>query len=575
VNQWSNYHLGEFFAAVCAVQDEQSAVMTAVERATEALEAEIGGVLRDGRVENAWGTDLDRLEALFADGSRPALIDVPGVGKLHVAVAGFGTEYGGALMVARAGDPLAPEERQLLQAMAQSVGLTLHNIMLLSAERRLREEREREAAERLALLESLHAARHDSLTALPTRVLFLEVLEEKLSGASPVSILFIDLDRFKAVNDSLGHAAGDELLGHVAARIRGCLRPCDVGARLGGDEFAVLLDDTTAEEAVPVAWRLIESIRMPFRITGKDVFVGASIGVATCHDGSDPAELLGNADVAMYRAKKDGPGKVAVFAPQMHAEALAHLTMSGDLQRALALGEFRVQYQPLIRLATGAIAGVEALVRWHRPDGTRALPEDFLPTAEENGLIADIGSWVLHTAGRQAALWRRTMPELTLSLNVSGRQLTDPRFAVEVERMLSRSGLPPALVTLEFAESVLMSDPTTAVACLADLKDLGVAVAIDDFGVGQSSLSYLQRLPVDEIKIDQAFVRRREPGARDVAVVRALVGLARRLGLRTVVEGIETEGQRLAMRRLGCELGQGHHLARPVYAEELFTPLAA
>ncbi|GIE97375.1 putative bifunctional diguanylate cyclase/phosphodiesterase [Paractinoplanes rishiriensis] len=576
MNHWSTHQLTEFFAAVCAAQDEETAAGMAVERATEILEAEIGAVVLDGRVRRAWGVERDHLAEALAGAPSLRAIRVPGLPEMCVSTAAFGSEYQGELMVARTGDQLDPEERQLLQAMAQSLGLALHNIMLLSAERRLREEREREAAERFALLESLREARHDSLTALPTRVLFLEMLSERVRVPAPASVLFIDLDRFKAVNDSLGHAAGDELLGHVAARIRGCLRPGDAGARLGGDEFAVLLGDTTAEDAVPVAWRLIESIRRPFRIAGKDVFIGASIGIATHSTaGTDPAGLLDNADVAMYRAKKDGPGKVVVFAPQMHAEALARLTLSGDLQQALALGEFRLQYQPLIDLATGLPAGVEALVRWHRPDGRYTLPGDFLPAAEENGLIVDIGNWVLHTACQQTAQWRRSTPDLTLNVNISGRQLTDPGFPGEVERMLRRSGLPAAAVTLELAESVLMGNPEEALPHLAGLKSLGVGVAIDDFGVGHSSLSYLQRLPVDEIKIDRAFLRRPEPTTRDLAVVRAIVDLAHALRLRTVVEGVETEAQRVAMHRLGCDLGQGHHLCRPLHPEELAVPVAA
>ena len=577
MNHWSTHQLTEFFAAVGSSRDERSATTVAMERASEVLEAEVGAVLIGGRVEVAWGVRSADLDLALANGPDDGTIDVAGLDELHVASARFGASHRGDLLVARAGEPLSPEERQLLQAMAQTLGLALDNITLLSAERRLREEREREAAERLALLESLREARHDSLTGLPTRVLFLEMLEEKVRADTPTSVLFIDLDRFKAVNDSLGHRAGDELLGHVAGRIRHCLRPADVGARLGGDEFAVLLDDTTADEAVPVAQRLIESIRRPFPIAGRDVFIGASIGIATHCDAApaDPGDLLGNADVAMYKAKKEGPGKVVVFAPQMHAEALTRLTMTSDLQRALEHDEFRLQYQPLVRLADGTTAGVEALVRWRRPDGRYVAPADFVPMAEENGLIMDIGRWVLRTAGTQAARWRRTMPDLHLNINVSGRQLTDPGFAADVQGMLADCRLPPTAVTLELTESVLMNDPKGAIDCLTDLKALGVGLAVDDFGTGYSSLSYLQRLPVDELKIDQAFIAHAEPTVEDLAVIRAVVELARALRLRTVIEGVETEAQLVAMRRLGCDLGQGFHLCRPADPERLLTPVAA
>ncbi|MFC7535142.1 putative bifunctional diguanylate cyclase/phosphodiesterase [Actinoplanes sp. GCM10030250] len=574
MNHWSTHQLTEFFAAVCSSRDERSAIAVAVERATEVLEAEVGAVLRDGRVEAAWGFEPGET---LTDG--PTL-NVPGLGEVHAASARISNVANAAMVLGRAGDPLDAQERQLLQAMAQCLGLALQNITLLTAERRLTEEREQKAAERLALLESLREARHDSLTGLPTRVLFLEMVGSAGGG----SVLFIDLDRFKAVNDSLGHRAGDELLGHVAARIRACLRPQDAAARIGGDEFAVLLGGTTPDRAVPVARQLIESIKRPFRIAGRDVFIGASIGIAAglssgIAAGCDAGEVLGNADVAMYRAKKDGPGKVVVFEPHMHAEALARLTLSGDLQRALELGQFRLQYQPLIRLGTGAAAGVEALVRWQKPGQGYVSPADFVPMAEETGLITALGRWVLFTAGEQAARWRRTMPDLGLNVNVSGRQLTDPQFVSDVELMLVECGLPPDAVTLELTESVLMDDPATAIACLTELRRLGVAVSIDDFGTGYSSLSYLRSLPVDELKIDRAFISRAEPSVEDLAVVRAVVELARTLRLRTVIEGIETEHQRRAMRRLGCDLGQGYHLCRPMHPEDvlpaLMPPLAA
>ncbi|GLW30370.1 putative bifunctional diguanylate cyclase/phosphodiesterase [Actinoplanes regularis] len=570
MNHWSTHQLTEFFAAVCAPQQEHAAIMVAVERAAEVLETEVGAVLRDGRVLVSWGTGRDQLEAVLDGTERPATLAVPGIGELHVTTARFNP--GGALLVARMNEALDPEERQLLQAMAQTLELALTNISLLSAERALREEREREVAERVALLDSLREARQDPLTGLPTRMLFLEMLAEQLDRDSATSVLFIDLDRFKAVNDSLGHRAGDELLGLVAARIRGCLRPSDTAARIGGDEFAVLLNDCEAHQAVPVAQRLIDAVKLPFPLAGQEVFIGASIGIAA-GPGAAPGEILGNADVAMYRAKQDGAGRVVLFDPQMHAEALARLTLNGDLQRALALGEFRLQYQPLFRLDSGQPVGVEALVRWQNPDRGYVSPADFVPMAEETGLITDLGRWVLNTAGRQAAAWRRTQPDLGINVNVSGRQLTDPQFASDVERMLSDTRLPPDAVTLELTESVLMSDPKAAIACLRDLQDLGVDVSIDDFGTGYSSLSYLQRLPVDELKIDRAFISRQSPTTADLAVVRTIVELARTLRLRTVIEGIETEAQRNAMQVLGCDLGQGYHLCRPVHPESLLTGL--
>ncbi|WP_045748370.1 putative bifunctional diguanylate cyclase/phosphodiesterase [Actinoplanes rectilineatus] len=555
MSDWSARRLTAFFAAVCEQAGEQAAFTVAAEQAAETLAGEIGAVLRNGLVAAGAGSFSSGAggfssgagsealgAALAAAGDRP-LLHLDGR-ELHLASARFGPV---TLLVARAAEPFASRERQLLQAMAQSLVLALHSRTLTGGGRQ----------------------RHDALTGLPTRAAFLATLDQRLRTDGPVSVLFVDLDRFKAVNDSLGHPAGDELLGLVAARIRGCLPSDATAARLGSDEFAVLLPDATTDEALPVAYRIVDAIRQPFPVRGHDVFVGAGIGVATASSGTSAGDLLGSADIAMDRAKQAGAGQVVVYAPHMHTEALARLTLDGDLQRAVELGEFRLQYQPLFALATGEATGVEALVRWQSSQRGYVSPGDFVPMAEENGLIRDIGRWVLDTAGEQAVRWRATMPELTLNVNVSGRQLTDPVFAEDVERILARRGLPASAVILELTESVLMSDPRAAIACLSDLKALGVGVSVDDFGTGYSSLSYLRRLPVDELKIDRAFLSRAEPTREDLAVVRAVVDLARTLRLRTVVEGIETEFQRQAVRALGCDLGQGYHLCRPVHPEDV------
>jgi EAL domain-containing protein (putative c-di-GMP-specific phosphodiesterase class I) len=287
--------------------------------------------------------------------------------------------------------------------------------------------------------------------------------------------------------------------------------------------------------------------------------------------------LLNNADVAMYRAKKDGPGMVVFYEQFMHTEALDHLSLRGDLQKALDADEFRLQYQPLIHLDTGEVAGVEALIRWHSPTRGLVSPIDFIPIAEESGIIVDIGQWVLETSAAQVASWRRDLPDLTLNVNVSGHQLVHPRFADNVMRALAVAGLPSSAVTLELTESVLMSDPIRAVAALTSLRQLGVQLSIDDFGTGYSSLAYLRELPVHELKIDRAFIARAELTAEDLALVRTIVQLGQILGLRVVAEGIENAAQLAALRTLGCALGQGFHLCRPADATDLpsFLELSA
>jgi diguanylate cyclase (GGDEF)-like protein len=417
------------------------------------------------------------------------------------------------------------------------------------------------------------------VTGLPNRGLFLKIFNRVLAGrggaTEPTSVLFIDLDRFKAVNDSLGHEAGDQLLAAVAGRIRGCVRASDTTARLGGDEFAVLLHNSPIEAALAVGERIITAVKEPFRISGRDVFIGASIGVAITREPSASSDsLLNKADVAMYRAKKEGPGRVVVYEPHMHTQALNYLSLRGDLQRALQEHEFRLQYQPLVRLDSGETAGVEALVRWHSPSRGLVSPVDFIPIAEESGLIVDIGQWVLETSAAQVAAWRRTHPDLTLNVNVSGHQLVHPRFAANVTRALAVAGLPSSAVTLELTESVLMSDPEAAVASLSSLRELGVQLSIDDFGTGYSSLAYLRELPVDELKIDRAFIARAELTGEDLALVRTIVELGHILGLRVVAEGIENAAQLEALRRLGCSYGQGYHLCRPADPADLPAILA-
>jgi diguanylate cyclase (GGDEF)-like protein len=720
VSNWATHQLTEYFTAVNASADEASAIAGAVERAAEMVEAEAGAVVLDDTVHGAWGFGPSVPEpGLIAVHQGARQLSVPGLGELQAVRSSLGRDNDGTLIVARLDEEFSPEERQMLQGMAQVLGLALRSIRVLAGERRLRADREREAenartrqrlvetlltiqraisnrrplpeildavtggaaallggatvalmlaeggrgrrlvaastsgesgdveramaeareamdtaavrirpldedypdkgtiisapvrvtgemagslvaqlagaaeqygeqrdqlaafAQQVSLaltdaqtVEAVREAHHDPVTSLPNRALFLKIFKRVLASRSmvtdPTSVLFIDLDRFKAVNDSLGHEAGDQLLAAVATRIRGCVRASDTAARLGGDEFAVLLHDSPVEAATAVGERIIASVKEAFRIAGRDVFIGASIGVAVSRSADEKSDaLLHNADVAMYRAKKDGPGVVVAYEPYMHTEALNYLSLRADLQNALQEGEFRLQYQPLVRLATGEPTGVESLIRWHSPTRGVVSPLDFIPIAEESGLIVDIGQWVLETGAAQVAAWRRSFPDLTLNVNVSGHQLVHPRFADNVLRALAVTGLPSSAVTLELTESVLMSDPERGVASLAALRELGVQLSIDDFGTGYSSLAYLRELPVAELKIDRAFVARAELTPEDLALVRTIVELGHILGLRVVAEGIENAAQLDALRRLGCALGQGYHLCRPADPADL------
>ena len=596
---WSTHLLTEYFTAVNEAEDEGRAVRNAVERATEMVEAEVGAVVRDGLVLGAYGFGSSVPEPGLLDvAAGQGLLDVPGLGELHAVASTLGGENADALIVARLDEPFLPQERQMLQGMAQVLGLRLRSIRVLAAERHLRAEKEQQAtsaqtrqrlvetlltiqraisgrrplpeildavtcgaadlldgatvalmlagsgpdrrltvastcggtapmaqdaaraamaggtvvvrpecggtvmaapvqvtgemagslvaqvkgdhfvehrdqlaafAQQVSLaltdartVEAVREAHHDPVTGLPNRALFLKIMQRVLASrattSDPTSVLFVDLDRFKAVNDSLGHEAGDQLLALVAGRLRGCVRASDTTARLGGDEFAALLHDSPIENAAAVGERIVAAIAEPFRVAGREVFIGASVGIAISRAASERCdELLHQADVAMYRAKKEGAGRVLVYEPFMHAEALDHLGLRGDLQRALREGEFRLQYQPLFRLADGVPVGVEALIRWHSPTRGFVSPVDFIPIAEEFGLIVDIGQWVLETSATQVARWRRDFPELKLNVNVSGHQLVHPRFADRVMRALAIAGLPSSAVTLELTESVLMS----------------------------------------------------------------------------------------------------------------------
>jgi len=727
---WSVHQLTEYFDAVTSQETETDAVRVAVERAVETFGADLGALVRDGDVLACVGLGRGEppVDALARAVDGTTVVDVAGLGLLHAVAAHLYDDRSGHLVVARADEEFTGEERQLLLSMASVLGLALRSLRTLQAERRLRNEREQEATERLRLLdtlgqrqrlleslltiqraishraplqtvldavttgaaallndafvalvlneplgdririvssaapaddiddhdalvmaaaadsvaidgvvtrvsadgaanckaiaapvhiegetigslvtvvlpdtpdvddrremlaafaeqaslaltdartvEAMRDAYHDSVTGLPNRSLFLDRLNQALrNGArmgTEVTVLFIDLDRFKDVNDSLGHAAGDELLAWVAGRVREALREDDTAARLGGDEFAVLLERTVGCDAGQVvAGRITRALLEPIRLVGREVFAFASIGIASS-DGSvrTADELLRNADVAMYRAKRSGTRTALVYDPSMHTETMDVLELGSDLYHAVARGELHLQYQPVINLRSGKAVSVEALVRWDHPARGLIAPNTFIPIAERNGVIVEIGQWVLGTSCTQAAAWRASsLPDLRISVNVSARQLDDPAFAGMVTEVLSQTSLPPEALTLEVTESVLMHDPLRIIDRLSPLKALGVRLAIDDFGTGYSSLASLQHFPADQLKIDKAFIDTIETSVEGSAIVRTVVELARTLRMETVAEGIETEQQYATLRALSCDLGQGFHFAPPLRAE--------
>ncbi len=427
-------------------------------------------------------------------------------------------------------------------------------------------------------LDAVRQAFHDALTGLPNRALFLDRLEHALArarrGQTALAVLFVDLDRFKLINDTLGHAAGDELLVQASQRLRATVREADTPARFGGDEFAILLEDNeNTPDATHVAQRVIDTLQAPFNVGGREVFVSASVGIATSHAGQeDAAELLRNADVAMYRAKHQGSGGYHIFEPGMRVALLERLELEADLQRAVEQQEFTLVYQPIMSLDAPAMSGFEALVRWSHPTRGLVSPMDFIPLAEEAGLILPIGRWVLHQACQQAARWQLEYlsdPPRTVSVNLSARQLQQAGLVDEIADALAASRLDPGCLILEITESVLIQDTEATIAKLGELKGLGVRVAIDDFGTGYSSLSYLRQLPIDILKVDKSFIDGVQESPEASAVARAIIRLGRTLSLQTVAEGIEEPTQLDALRKMHCDLGQGYLFAKPLSSAEL------
>ncbi|MEA2336767.1 MAG: hypothetical protein QOE82_774 [Thermoanaerobaculia bacterium] len=432
----------------------------------------------------------------------------------------------------------------------------------------------RDVTERKRVEEQIeYQAYHDALTGLPNRRLFRDRLTVALAHArrlkNPLAVMFLDLDRFKVVNDTLGHSTGDELLKAIAARLQASLREEDSIARMGGDEFTVLLADLkTPDDAAKIAQKVLDTVALPLQIDGTELFITTSIGIALFPSDGDTAELLlANADHAMYRAKDAGRNSYQLFTPAMNSRALERLSLENDLRHALDRGELQLYYQPQINIASGRVTGVEALLRWNRPGFGLVAPKDFIPIAEETRLIVPIGEWVLREACRQAKEWQGDRAEgLRMAVNLSPRQFQHSDLPQLIASALERSGLAPGNLELEITESLAMQNTSRTISTLHRLRDMGVQIAIDDFGTGHSSLNYLRSFPIDSVKIDQEFVQEIEGSAPDRAIVSAVIGMARGLRLRVTAEGVETDRQLAFLREQGCEEVQGFLFGEPVPA---------
>jgi diguanylate cyclase (GGDEF)-like protein len=474
-----------------------------------------------------------------------------------VLIQGKGQPYGVLAAASYALHDFSQGDVDFMQAIA--------NVLANAIERRRAEE------------QTQHEALHDPLTGLPNRSLFLDRLEHALSVTarreSSVAVLFLDLDQFKLVNDSLGHAAGDELLSSVAPRLEQALRPGDTVARFGGDEFAVLAEDIGSERgATRIAERIAESLSRPFVLRDREHFVSASIGISIGTGSEQPEALIRDADSALYRAKERGRGGYEIFDEVMRSRVIEHMQIENDLRRAIQRGELELYYQPVIRLHSGAVVSMEALLRWNHPERGMVGPLSFIPVAEESRLIIPIGRWVIEQACRQVAAWQQLKPDqapMSVAVNISARQLADPELISHIEGSVRANRIDPSTLWLELTETAVLEDTDFVERSLRQLKGLGLRLVLDDFGVGFSSLGYLKRLPLSLIKLDRSFVENVPENAHDAAIVRAVCQMAGTIGIGVVAEGVETEEQVRAARDLGCGYAQGFHFARPMPADEV------
>ena len=475
-------------------------------------------------------------------------------------------------------DLLDPATRPARETLALVVLVVLAGLAVAYQKLLLAENRRLEAI-RLRAVQAEHRAYHDALTGLPNRYLLFDRLEIALARArrlgSGLAVLFLDIDRFKVVNDTLGHSVGDRLLRDVAERLSRYVRKGDTLARLGGDEFTVLLETVPhAEDAVKVARKLREVLKEPFLLDGRELYVTTSTGISVYpEDGADVESLLKSSDIAMYRAKQQGGDSFHLFQAEMNARAEERLNLESSLRKALALGQFALQYQPMVETATRRVVGCEALLRWRHPERGLLLPGEFIELAELTGVILEVGPWVLREACREATAWKADGPPLSVAVNLSARQFLDQSLVQQVESVLAETGLAPERLELEITESLAMQNAEITAATLQKLRSLGVRLSIDDFGTGYSSLSYLKRFPIDTLKVDRSFVRDIERAPGDATIAATIVAMARILGLRVVAEGVEEEAQLEVLKRLDCDFAQGYLFGAPLWPERLRASL--
>lgn len=452
------------------------------------------------------------------------------------------------------------EEAQLRAAVAEATNQKL--------EKEIFERKQAEA-------QLLHNAFHDALTSLPNRALFLKRLERALMRTSigktcATAVLFLDLDRFKLLNDSFGHLVGDRLLRAIAQRLENCLRDGDLVARFGGDEFTILLENVKDTSVViQIAQRVQKELARPFILTGHEVYTSTSIGIALSCDGCEqPEDILRNADIALYQAKNLGRAKYSVYDITMHAQTVALLQLETDLRRAIEHQDFHLHYQPIVSLVDGKLLGFEALVRWQHPQRGIISPAEFIPVAEETGLIVPLGKWVLLEACHQLRRWQIQFPAqkefLTMSVNLSVKQFLQPDLVLQITQILQQTGLDASRLKLEITESAIMEDSELAAATLLQLKALGIQLCIDDFGTGYSSLSYLHRFPLDVLKIDRSFISNMKGDRQNLEIVQTIVTLARTMNMAVIAEGVETSEQQAFLKALNCEIGQGYFFSKPL-----------
>ncbi|MFM7313046.1 MAG: putative bifunctional diguanylate cyclase/phosphodiesterase [Cyanobium sp.] len=543
---WSLHLLSEILSAFSTEDPEN--LRNVVNRVAEAVEAEVAAIIAGDRLRvgiGLAGQERERLESVIL--GRPRELSI-GAGRLNL----YWAPIGGSdlLVVGRLAEPFDIEERSLLRAMARSIELSLRMLEAISAERQAR-------------LDASHQARHDPLTGLPNRVLVLERLERwtTRSPADPdggMAVLFIDIDRFKWVNDAHGHAAGDELLVHVSRILQRSVRRDDLVGRLSGDEFIVI--SRTVSAAAELAQRIITAIRRPVQVAGTELSHSASVGICFSEPGDSASLLIENADMAMYHAKAMGRGRFALFQPSMREQARERLALEEALRHAVSNGEMHAYLQPIVRLKDRRLVGFEALARWSHPQQGLLMPQAYIASAEDSGLIADIDLEVMQAACRAVGTWQALpgLEALRLSVNVSARTLGVANLVERMEPILERSGMDPACLSLEITETSLVEDVQSIATTIDALRSLGLRLAIDDFGTGYSSLLYLKRFPVGLLKIDQSFVADLGSDPEDEAIAQTIITLARSLGVSVVAEGVESESQEAILRQLGCDEAQGY-----------------